>query len=178
MDYKPTSQGTEFNTSLNRHTKCTLKSNRMSIHFQNHRTSYFKDFWVLVRNSWSVFWMLSLFALQQGGFWVPLWTYCKLKISSLFRFYKYFTNGFNTKYLLVNNLHLSDNLVSSCLLLSPVESQNQNKFVKFSDFSKKNQFVWQSLVQVTHNQVVNNSLMFGVYQSWAIHAELFRVNKC
>ena len=134
MDYKPTSQGAEFSISLNRHIRRTLKSNRMSIPFWNHETFYFKDCWVLVRNSWLVFWTLSLFALNQSGFWVALCAYCKIKMSALFCFYKYFTNGFKTKYLPVNNLHLSDILVTSCLSLSPVELQNQNKLVTFSDF--------------------------------------------
>ena len=118
MDYKPTNQGAEFNILLNRHIRCTLKTNRMSIPFWSNQTFYFKDCSVLVINSLSVFWILSLFALHQGGFWVTLRTYCKLKMSTLFRFYKYFTNDFNTRYLLVNNLHLIDILV--------------NKLVKFS----------------------------------------------
>ena len=46
MDYKPTSQRTEFNISLNRHVRCTLKSNRVSIPFWNHQTFYFKNCWV------------------------------------------------------------------------------------------------------------------------------------
>ena len=123
MDYKPTNQGAEFNISLNRHVRCTLKSNRMSIPFWNHHTFYFKDCRVFVRNSGSVFWILLLLALHQGGFWVTLRTYCKLKMTTLFRFYKYFTNDLSTNYLLVNNLHLSGILV--------------NKLVKLSDFYKK-----------------------------------------
>ena len=119
-DYKPTSQGAELNISLNRYVRCILKGYRMSMPFWNHQTFYFKDYWVLFRNSQSVLKILSLFALQQGAFWVFLRTYCNLKMSTLFRFYKYFTNDFNTKYLLVNNLHLTDILV--------------NKLVKFSDF--------------------------------------------
>ena len=43
MDYKPTSQGAEFNMSLNRHFRYTPKSNRMSIPFWNHQISDFKD---------------------------------------------------------------------------------------------------------------------------------------
>ena len=128
------SQGAECNISLNRHVRCTFKSNRMSIPFWNHQTFYFKDYWVWritdywVRNTWSISWILSMFALH-SGFWVALWTYCNLKMSTLFRFYKYFTNDFNTKYLLVNNLHLSDILVISWLLLSPVKPLNPNKVV-------------------------------------------------
>ena len=37
MDYKRTSQGAEFNISLNRRVRYTLKSNRMSIPFWNHQ---------------------------------------------------------------------------------------------------------------------------------------------
>ena len=43
MGYKPTSQGAEFNISLNRYVRCTLKSNSMSIPFWNHQIFYFKD---------------------------------------------------------------------------------------------------------------------------------------
>ena len=128
------SQRAEFNISLNRHVKCTLKSNRMSISFWNHQTFYFQDCWGLVRNSWSVCRILSLLALRQSGFWAVLWTYCKLKMSTLFRFYKYFTIDFNTKYLLINNLHLSDIFVTSWFSLFHVQPKNQNKFIKFIDF--------------------------------------------
>ena len=181
MDYKPISQGEEFNISLNRHVTCTLKRNRMSIPFWNHQTFYFKYCWALVRNSWSVFWILSLFALLQGGFCVALPTYCKLKMSTLFRFHKYFIIDFNTKYILVNNLHLSGIFVTSWFSLFHVQPKNQNKFVKFIDFLKKNEFVCQSLIQVIHSQVLNNSLMsfsnifnmFGMYQRWVLYFRAF-----
>ena len=47
MEHKPTRQGTEFNISLNRHVRCTLKSNRMSIHFWNHQDilKYLRVIW-------------------------------------------------------------------------------------------------------------------------------------
>ena len=124
-------QGPEFNISLNRHVRCTLKSNRMSITFWNHQTFNFKDSWVLVRSSWSISWIFSLFAFHQR---VAMWTYCKLKMFTLFRFYKYFTNDFNIKYLLVNNLNLSEIFVKSWLSLFPIKTLNPNKLVKFSDF--------------------------------------------
>ena len=153
----------------------------MSIAIWNQNTFYFKYCWVLVGNSWSVFWILSLFALPQGGFCLALQTSCKLKMSKLFRFYKCFTIDFNAKYLLVNNLHLSDIFGTIWLLLSPIEPQNKNKLVKFSDFKKKNELICQSLIQVTHNQVINKSLMsfsnifimFSVYQRWALYCRVF-----
>ena len=104
--------------------------------FWNCQTFYINVCWVF-RNSRAVSWNLSLFALHQSGFWVALWTYCKLKMLMLFRFYKYFTNDFNSKYLLVNNLHLSDILVKSVVLIYPMEPLKPNKLVKFSDFQKK-----------------------------------------
>ena len=73
MDYKPTSQGVEFNISLNRHVRCILKSNRMSIPFWNQQTFCFKDCRVLEIPS-QFFKILSLFALHQGGFWLTLQT--------------------------------------------------------------------------------------------------------
>ena len=78
MDYKPTSQGVEFNISLNRHVRCILcivrcKSNRMSIPFWNQQTFCFKDCRVLEIPS-QFFKILSLFALHQGGFWLTLRT--------------------------------------------------------------------------------------------------------
>ena len=146
------SQRAEFNISLNRHVKCTLKSNRMSISFWNHQTFYFQDCWGLVRNSWSVCRILSLLALRQSGFWAVLWTYCKLKMSTLFRFYKYFTNYVNTKYLLVNNLPLSDILVESWFWFSPAEPLNPNQLGKFNGFWKKVNLFCQS-------HVIKNSLL-------------------
>ena len=80
-------------------------------------------------------------------------------MSTLFRFYKYFTNDFYTKYLLVNNFHLGDILAKNWLLLSPVKPLNPNKFAKFSDFLKNNQLVCLSNIQVTHNQLISNYVM-------------------
>ena len=111
--------------------RCILKSNRMFISFWNHQTFYFKDCWVLVRNSWSVCWILSLFAIHQGGFWVELSVYWKLKRSTLFRFYKYFTNDFYTKYLQIAFLNLSNIYLKNWQLLFPAEGLNLKKYAKF-----------------------------------------------
>ena len=98
--------------------RCTLKSNRMSIPIWNYQKFYFKDHWVLVKHSWSVFWILSLFELHKSGFWVEMWAYWKLKRST-FCLYKYFANDFYTKYLQIAFINLSNIYLKNWRLPSP-----------------------------------------------------------
>ena len=109
----------------------------MFIPFWNRQTFYFNDCWVLVKHSWTVSEILFLFALHQSGFWVELWAYWKLKRSTLFRFYKYFTNVFYTKDLEIAFLNLSNIYLKNWQLLFPAEGLSLKKVGQMLGFFEK-----------------------------------------